>query len=523
MSALLTLDRLSLTAPDGRPLFVDLTLAVGRERVGLVGRNGAGKSTLLRAIMGDVPPHAGHIAAAGSVAVLDQSLVPDITAADALGIAAAQARLDRIERGAGDEADFAAADWSLPERLADALEHVGLGAVELDRPIAGFSGGERMRLAFARLMLDGADLALLDEPSNNLDAAGQALLASLIAGWRGGMVIASHDRALLERVDRIVELSPVRVLQVGGGWSAFAAVRDAERAQAADAAEQADAALRGARREAQAARERQARRDAGGRAHAASGSAPRIAIGLAKRRAEATAGAVAGRARETIADAAEQREAARAALERDRALAFTLPATHLPAGRTVLTLDRVTIAHRGRSLFAPLSLTIRGPERIALAGPNGSGKSSVMRLIAQGEDTRVMLPVPAAMLDQHVSLIDAAGTLIDAVRRHQPGIDDNAAHAALARFGFRNREALRAPATLSGGERLRAGLACIMGGAPPSLLLLDEPTNHLDLDAVTALEAALRDFDGALLVVSHDAAFLDAIGIARKITLAPPP
>ena len=177
-----------------------------------------------------------------------------------------------------------------------------------------------------------------------------------------------------------------------------------------------------------------------------------------------------------------------------------------------------------RHLFGPLSFEIRGPERIAIRGANGSGKTTLFRLItgevkpASGEIGRFTDRL--AVLDQHVGLLDPARSILDNLRHLNPELTANEAHAALARFAFRNRAALQIAGTLSGGERLRAGLACVFARPqPPFLMLLDEPTNHLDLASIEELESALKGFDGALVVVSHDKAFLQAIEIEREIVL----
>ncbi|MGY2733549.1 ABC-F family ATP-binding cassette domain-containing protein [Sphingomonas sp. UYP23] len=521
MSALLTLDRLSAVTPDGRILFDNLTLAVGAERIGLVGRNGSGKSTLLDIVAGVRAATGGSVVPGGRIGRLAQDFALELSAAEALGVAAAQDVLDRIEAGAGDARDFGGADWTLPERVAAALREVGMDGIDLSRTMATLSGGERTRVGIARLLIEAPDLILLDEPTNNLDAAGRASVAALLARWRGGAIIASHDRVLLEQVDRIVELTPLGIHQVGGGWSAFAAVREAERTRAAEVLDQAARAAREVDRAGQARRDSQARRDKAGRAFAASGSAPKILMGRQAERAE-NSGARSEILAERQADAAADRlTAARGAVEVVTPLKIDLPPTGLSSGRELLVMDAVTL-DVGSRVLGPWTCAIRGPERVAVTGRNGAGKSSLLR-VAMGLAAPVTGSVRRAegrlaMLDQRVGLLDGETTLVDNFRRLHPTLGLQEAHAALAQFAFRSRDALRLAGTLSGGERLRAGLACVLGGAEPAqLLLLDEPTNHLDIAAIEVLEAAMAGFDGALLVVSHDRGFLDAVGVEREV------
>jgi ATPase subunit of ABC transporter with duplicated ATPase domains len=523
MSCFLTLDSLSLSTPDGRPLFSDLTFSFGRQRVGLVGRNGCGKSTLLRAMAGEVEPAAGSIARTGSVALLRQDWPDDtISIAAALEVADPLAVLRRIEAGDGDAPDFAAADWTLEDRIGAALTEVGLPGLDLDRPLASLSGGQRTRIAIARAVIAAPDLLLLDEPTNNLDVDGRAAIADLVARWKGGVVVASHDRALLEGMDRIVELTPIGCRSVEGGWSDFVAMRDADRERAAQALDRAEAGLRQAERGAQEQREKKARRDKAGRAFGASGSVPRIVAGMMKERAEGSGAREGEVTRRLVGEAEAARSTARDRVEIVTPLRIDLPPSGLSSSRELLRIDGAVIA-RGDRRIGPVDLTIRGPERVALAGPNGAGKTSLLLLAAGALEPvagKIVRSDRIALLDQHVGLLDRDATILANLRALNPDLTENEAYAALARFAFRNQAALRVVGTLSGGERLRAGLACLLSAArPPQLLLLDEPTNHLDLDSIEVLEAALRGYDGALLVVSHDPAFLEAIGIEREVVL----
>jgi ATPase subunit of ABC transporter with duplicated ATPase domains len=207
-------------------------------------------------------------------------------------------------------------------------------------------------------------------------------------------------------------------------------------------------------------------------------------------------------------------------------LSVVLPPSGLPASRTVLRIDAASAGYEpDRSVIRDLSLTITGPERVAVTGPNGSGKTTVLAL-ATGQlqpwagTVRVMTDF--AMLDQRVSLLDPSASIRDNFRRINPRAVENACRAALARFMFRTDAALHIVSSFSAGQLLRAGLACALGGVtPPSFLMLDEPTNHLDIDSIETVEAGLRAYDGALLVVSHDETFLEAIGISRRLELSP--
>ncbi len=525
-SVFATLDRVAARTPDGHTLFDDLSLAFGRERTGLVGRNGVGKSTLLRLVAGESAPDAGAVSRSGTVGLLAQrhETTSDETAAMTLGVADQLAIQARILSGEGDAFDLAEADWSLEERLEEALTAVGLQGRPLDRLTATLSGGEQTRLRLAALLLARPDLLVLDEPTNNLDLEARRIVAGVLERWTGGALVVSHDRSLLRRMDRIVELTSLGAAVYGGDYDLYAERKAVERAAAERALESARRDVQRTAREAQEALERKSRRDKAGRAFRARASEPKMLLDFRAERAERSGGRerrIAGRAAE-IAEAALS--GAQGRVERLRLLDFDIPTTGLATGKTVLTLDEAEWrTPEGRRIVGPISLRLTGPERLAVIGPNGAGKSTLLKLmagVATPTSGRVERPAGVAMLDQEVGMLAPDETLLEAFIRLHPEAGTNAAHAALARFLFRNAAAQRKVGELSGGERLRAGLACVMGGAaPPPLLILDEPTNHLDLESLAAVEAALTAYDGALVIVSHDESFLAEVGVTRTLEL----
>jgi len=310
----------------------------------------------------------------------------------------------------------------------------------------------------------------------------------------------------------------------GGNWSRYRERKAVELEVAEHDLALAEKRVAEVNRKTQLAAERKDRRDAAGARKGARGVMPRILAGARKNAAEASGGdgvRLAEQKEQALAMAAT----ARTRIETLQNLPLVLTPTGLAASRTVLTLDSVTAGYEvGHPILRDLSFTIVGPERVALVGPNGSGKTTLVRLIAgqmRPAQGSVSVGVDFALLDQHVGIFDPDVSILDNFMRLNPGSSENACRASLAGFLFRADAALQIVGTLSGGQMLRAGLACVLDGPrPPSLLILDEPTNHLDIDSVYAIEAGLAAYDGALLIISHDEAFLTNVGISRRLELA---
>ncbi|MET8752791.1 ABC-F family ATP-binding cassette domain-containing protein [Streptomyces sp. NPDC004667] len=523
-SAFLSCSDLSFDWPDGTPVFDGFQWTVGPGRTGLVGLNGCGKSTLLKLAAGELTPSAGRISVAGTLGHLPQDATLDtaLRVDEALGIRATRTALHAIEAGEATEANFAAVgdDWDVEERALATLDQLGLARIGLDRTVGELSGGECVLLRLAALLLARPDVLLLDEPTNNLDLRARRRLYAAVESWSGVMVLVSHDRELLERVDQIADLHDGEVHWYGGNFSAYERMLATEQEAAERTVRAAEADVQRQKRELADAHLTLARRKRYGQKMYDTKREPKIVMGARKRAAQESAGKHRILHTERLADARERLDQAAEAVRDDAEIRIELPATGVPPGRRVLTLSDLRLAH-GAS--APGEWEVRGPERIALVGGNGSGKTTLLRTVAgllppvSGE---AVTHVPARFLPQRLDVLDDECSVVQNVARFAPQATDNQIRARLARFLFRGARADRAAGTLSGGERFRATLAALLLAEPaPRLLMLDEPTNNLDLASVRQLAGALEAYEGALVVASHDVPFLESIGITRWLLL----
>jgi ATPase subunit of ABC transporter with duplicated ATPase domains len=441
------------------------------------------------------------------------------------GLQPALDALARIEAGSADARDFdlLADRWDLRQRLQARLELEGLGHLRADTPGHALSGGEAMRVAVAGALLSQAGHLVLDEPTNHLDQASRCALAQQLQRWPHGLIVVSHDRQLLEGMERIVELSPLGLRSYGGGYGFYAGAREREQAQAAEVLEQRKLERRRETQQMNAQQERQDRRQARGRRHGQEANQARILLDRQKERSEGSAG------RLHLQQAAQRERldgrVREAALQVEQAARISLPGLPVAAGagqRVVALLEDVVLpfAEPGQA-GGPFSLSLRGGQRLAVVGPNGCGKSRLLDVLAgrqQPVGGRVQRFVPWACLDQRLSWLDAPRPVLELLREASPALAEGELRTRLAQLGLGPAQLVLCGAQLSGGERLKAALACALQADPPAqLLMLDEPCNHLDLPSLQALESMLCAYEGALVVVSHDEAFLQRIALTDRL------
>jgi ATPase subunit of ABC transporter with duplicated ATPase domains len=515
---------------------VSLTVASGH-RIGVVGPNGVGKSTLLRLLVGDLVPERGTVERVprhATVGHLTQELDvgPGETIAQVIGrrtgAEMAQRDLDASMRalaaGEPDAADrYAEAleRWSvlgvadLDAAMGEVLDRVGLGSHRAGDAAAGLSGGERARVNLASVLLAGFDVLVLDEPTNDLDLAGLALLEEFLVRSSAGFVLVSHDRTFLERVvTSVVEIDEHtrRATRYDGGWQAYLELRSAAQRHAEEAYEgyvQTRDQLVG---QAQQTREWSAK---------GIGKAKRSGEGdkFIRHRNKASSEKLAGKAARAE-KALERLEAVDKPWEGwDLRLEF---ATTQRAGAEVVRA-RDLVVERGGFRLGPVSLDVTHGERVALLGPNGSGKTTLLRALLgelepTGGSAALGPAVVVGVLDQHRGRFGGDEPLLDAFVA-ETGVTPTEARSQLAKLGLGAEHVGRPTARLSPGERTRAVLAAFaLVGV--NLLVLDEPTNHLDLPAIEQLEQALATYPGTLVLVTHDRQLLQAVTLTREVTLA---
>ncbi|MFI8437975.1 ribosomal protection-like ABC-F family protein [Streptomyces sp. NPDC079020] len=522
---------LSFAWPDDTPVFTDLSFTVAAGRTGLVAPNGSGKSTLLKLIAGELRPATGSVSVNGTLGYLPQSLplTGNLTVAEVLGIASVIRALDAVESGDVSEEHFTTIgdDWDIEERTRAQLDRLGLVGLELNRSLSTLSGGQVVSLGLAAQLLRRPDVLLLDEPTNNLDLEARHKLYDVLADFNGCLLLVSHDRALLDRMERIAELVGDELRVHGGNFTEYEEIVRAEQEVAEKNIRNAEQELKREKRELQQARERAERRQSNAARNLKNAGLPRIFAGNMKRGAQESAGRAGQMHASRVSEAKSRLDEAGRALRDEQRLTLELPGTQVPAGRNLFLGEGMQVHHSGRAVFADggVNLTIRGPERIALTGANGAGKTTLLRLITgdlkpdSGETTRGDGRI--AYLSQRLDLLDLDRTVAENFAAFAPERAEAERMNLLARFLFRGPRAHLPVGALSGGERLRATLACVLCAEPaPHLLLLDEPTNNLDLVSAGQLESALNSYRGAFVVISHDERFLAEIGVNRWLRIS---
>jgi ATPase subunit of ABC transporter with duplicated ATPase domains len=530
----LHLDSVSL-AFGPRTVLRDVSLIVPDDaRIGVVGPNGIGKSTLMRVMAGLQAPDEGsvlRVPPALRVGLLDQRGRPaaDETVARHLarrtGVADAEARLDALTAALADDpgrveeysealdAFLALGGDDLAARSGAAMTEVGLSPDRLDLPMGALSGGQAARVGLAVLVLARVDLLLLDEPTNDLDFSGLDILERLVDAHRGAVVTVSHDRAFLDRcARRIVEVvEPTHeVREYAGGWTDYVAQRDRARERQYEAHGR-YAGERG-RLEDRMRRQRAWSEEGVKKEKKRPKDPDKIGRAMRAERSEQQASKV--RATER---AMERLDVVEKPWEGWR---LQLRLASGRGGGDVVAVLEDAVVQRGAFRLGPVDLDVRRGDRLVVTGPNGGGKSTLIgallgRIPLASGAGRTGPSIVVGEIEQERTALSAAPRLLDAVVERS-GLRAEEARTLLAKFSLDADRVERPADQLSPGERTRA-LMAVLAAREVTCLVLDEPTNHLDLEAIEQLEEALGDYEGTLILVTHDRRMLERVEVTRRI------
>ncbi len=528
---MLTIQNVTYLHPDRELLFQDLSLSLStQQKAALIGNNGSGKSTLLKLIAGELSPSAGHIRCDGTIYYVPQLVgqFNHATIADALGVGDKLRAYYRILGGDADEESFTQLDddWGLEERCHQALAEWDFPILNLLDTMAAFSGGEKMKIFLAGIRIKQPQLLLLDEPSNHLDTASKAILYSFIRHTTISILLVSHDRELLNLLDSMYELSPKGIALYSGNFDFYKEQKDLSFHTLQQQIHNQEKELRKAKEKERATMERQQRADARGKKKQEKAGVARIMMNTLRNNAENSGSKLQSQHHEKIYGIQTGLTDLRANRPAASTMRFGFAESKQPYGKLLVEAKDINLPGDGTGLWhVGMSFQIRSGERIQLTGSNGSGKSSLARIIL-GQDVPTSgicnrAPHRSVYIDQDYGLLNDELTVYEQVQQANDGeLPEHLLKTRLDQFLFPMPRWGQPCKQLSGGERMRLALCGLtLSKEAADLLVLDEPTNNLDIENIEILTAAINEFKGTLVLISHDQTFTEALQMQRSMSL----
>ncbi|HSD06064.1 ribosomal protection-like ABC-F family protein [Flavobacterium sp.] len=528
---MLILQNVSYIHPNKELLFDNISFTVNhQEKIALIGNNGAGKSTLQKIIAKQLQPSGGQLHVDSVPYYVPQIFgqYNHLTISQALGIEEKLSALKEILNGNATEENFSALndDWTIEDRCLEALNYWHLNDLDLDQKMETLSGGQKTKVFLASISIHQPDLILLDEPSNHLDVSGRELLYNFIQSTKSTLIIVSHDRKLLNLLSKVYELSKFGIKVYGGNYDFYSEQKQIENNALSQDIQSREKALRKAKEKEKETLERQQKLDSRGKGKQEKSGVSRIMMNTLRNNAENSTAKAKNVHAEKIGGISQKLQELRSTLPDVDKMKFGFDNSALHKGKILFTATDINFSYNTQSLWKNnLNFQIVSGERVALQGQNGSGKTTLIKLILGDLQPQIgtfyQSQNKSFYIDQDYSLLDNALKVYEQAQQFNDlALQEHEIKMNLNRYLFTRDDWDKPCSVLSGGERMRLILCCLtINSQSPDIIVLDEPTNNLDIQNIEILTSAINEYQGTLIVVSHDETFLEQINIERTIKL----
>ena len=528
---MLTLQNISYTHPNKDLLLCDINLTVNNyEKTALIGNNGVGKSTLLKIIAKELQPLNGQISVETEPYYVPQIFgqFNQLTIAQALRIEGKLNALKEILKGNTSEENFNLLndDWTIEDRCSEALNYWKLNELDLSQKMETLSGGQKIKVFLAGIFIHQPEFILLDEPSNHLDIASRQLLYDFVQNTKSTLIIVSHDRKLLNLLNSICELSKHGIKVYGGNYDFYKEQKQIENNALSQDIQSKEKALRKAKEKERETLERQQKLDSRGKGKQEKSGVARIMMNTLRNNAENSTSKLKSVHTEKISGLSQDLQELRSSLPNIDKMKFGFDNSALHKGKILFTANDINFGYNNKPLWKNnITFQIASGERIVLKGKNGSGKTTLINLILGDLEPQTGIIYRAenksVYIDQDYSLLDNTLNVYGQAQQfNTSALQEHEVKIRLTRFLFTKNDWDKPCIALSGGERMRLLLCCLtINSKSPDIIILDEPTNNLDIQNVEILTTAINEYQGTLIVVSHDETFLEQVNIERMIEL----
>lgn len=528
---MLILQNLSYIHPNKDLLFNNINLSLNpNDKVALIGNNGVGKSTLLKIIAKELAFTTGHLVVNAKPYYIPQvyGQYNSLSIAEALGVKDKLDALNEILGGSIAEENYTLLndDWTIEERCYEGLKLWQLTDLDLQQSMASLSGGQKTKVFLAGIFIHQPDFILMDEPSNHLDLASRELLYEFIKTTTSSLLVISHDRKLVNILDKVCELNTQGITVYGGNYNFYLEQKQIQENALLQNVYSKEKALKRAKNKEQEAIERMQKLDTRAKKNLASAGLPKIVANAWKNSAENSSAKMKSVHAEKTSGLSQELHELRSYLPETDKMKFDFENAALHKGKLLFKAEQLNWTYNNNLLWKkPLNFQINSGERIVLEGNNGSGKTTLIKILLGDLEVQIgslyRAENKSIYIDQDYSLIQPKLNVYEQAESFNTNtLQEHEVKTRLNRFLFTKEVWDKPCSNLSGGERMRLILCCLnISNKAPDMIILDEPTNNLDIQNIEILTSAINEYQGTLLVVSHDTYFLEQINMERVIEL----